>query len=164
MAVGEQQRLHLILHGDGGETVEMKCTAAFGGNLHLWLLSRENNADKRLVITMDARRFATEQPPEFRAEVQSLDQQSELTPLVAEIVDSNGDVTPLNINTESSSVQSSRMTQAIRGRIARTCSWLLSIASTSGITRHNVATRKSWPFRSLMKAENWLNRSPIQFI
>ncbi len=89
----------------------------FWRQLALWLLSRENNADKRLLITMDARRFATEQPPEFRAEVQSLDQESELPPLVAEIVDSNGDVTPLGINTENSSIQSNRTTQAIRGRI-----------------------------------------------
>jgi len=89
----------------------------FWRQLVLWLLSRENNADSRLVITMDARRFATDKPPEFRAEVQSFGEQSELTPLVAEIVDSNGDVTRLNVNTESSSSQSSRMTQAIRGRI-----------------------------------------------
>ncbi len=90
----------------------------FWRQLVLWLLSRENNADSRLVITMDARRFSTDKPPEFRAEVQSLNEQNELTPLVAEIVDSNGDATPLNINTESSSAQSSRTTQAIRGRIS----------------------------------------------
>ena len=90
----------------------------FWRQLVLWLLSRENSADSRLVITMDARRFATDQPPEFRAEVQSFGEQGELTPLFAEIVDSNGDVTPLNVNTESSSSQSSHMTQAIRGRIA----------------------------------------------
>jgi len=90
----------------------------FWRQLVLWLLSRENSADSRLVITMDARRFATDQPPEFRAEVQSFGEQGELTPLFAEIVDSNGDVTPLNVNTENSSSQSSRMTQAIRGRIA----------------------------------------------
>ncbi|MAI31531.1 MAG: hypothetical protein CBE00_03015 [Planctomycetaceae bacterium TMED240] len=89
----------------------------FWRQLVLWLLSRENNADSRVVISMDARRFATDKPPEFRAEVQAIDEQDDRTPLIAEIVDSNGDITSLNINTESSSSQSSRMTQAIRGRI-----------------------------------------------
>jgi hypothetical protein len=89
----------------------------FWRQLTLWLLSRENKADSQLVISMDARRFATDKPPEFRAEVQSFGEQSELPPLVAEIVDANGDATPLNINTETNSVQSGGTTQAIRGRI-----------------------------------------------
>ena len=91
----------------------------FWRQLALWLLSRENNADSQLVITMDTRRFATDQSPEFRAQVQSLSEPIEPLPLVAEIVDSNGVTVPLNINTENSSTQSSRITQAIRGRIPK---------------------------------------------
>lgn len=89
----------------------------FWRQMALWLLSRENSGDRRLVITIDQRRFATDKPPEFRVEMQSLTEQNAATPLVAEIVAEDGKTMPLNTSTEGSGNQSNRFAQAIRGRI-----------------------------------------------
>ena len=91
----------------------------FWRQLVLWLLARENSANDRLMITMDARRFATDRPPEFRAEIQSLGGQTSMPELVAEIVDSTGAAIALNTSTETGSDQSPAASNAIRGRIPK---------------------------------------------
>jgi uncharacterized membrane protein len=91
----------------------------FWRQLALWLLARENSADDQLVISMDARRFSMDQPPEFRAEIQTPNSQTNLPELIAEIVDSTGTATPLNISTETGSDQSPTASKAIRGRISK---------------------------------------------
>ena len=90
----------------------------FWRQLALWLLAREDSASDRLMVAMDARRFATDGPPEFRAEMQSLGEQTNMPELVAEIVDSTGTATALNTSTETGSDQSSG-SHAIRGRIPK---------------------------------------------
>jgi len=91
----------------------------FWRQLALWLLARENSADDRLVIAMDARRFAADKPPEFRAEMQSLSGQTNMPELVAEIVDPTGVATPLSTSTETGSVRSSTASKSIRGRLPK---------------------------------------------
>ncbi|MGI9470275.1 MAG: glutamine amidotransferase [Rubripirellula sp.] len=90
----------------------------FWRQLILWLLSRQDTTEDKILIEMDARRFSLEEPPEFRASVQSLDDGGSPLSLIAEVVDESDAVTLLNVSTESQSARSSQPARnAIRGRI-----------------------------------------------
>ncbi len=67
----------------------------------LWLLSREETGGDRIVLELDARRFAIENPPEFRARVGSVDENAPQRELVAEIIDANDVATAVAFSTES---------------------------------------------------------------
>jgi hypothetical protein len=86
----------------------------------LWLLAREESSGDKIVIEMDARRFALDDPPEFRASVESLTDVENQIELVAEVVDESGEVTPVAVSTESRSQQSTQTSgTAIRGRLPK---------------------------------------------
>jgi hypothetical protein len=86
----------------------------------LWLLAREETSGDKIVIEMDARRFAVDESPEFRASVESLADAENKIELVAEVVDESGEITPVAVSTESRSQQSSQTSvTAIRGRLPK---------------------------------------------
>ncbi len=92
----------------------------FWRQLVLWLLAREETSGDKIVIEMDARRFAVDEPPEFRASVESLADAENKIELVAEVVDESGEITPVAVSTESRSQQSSQTSvTAIRGRLPK---------------------------------------------
>ena len=64
----------------------------FWRQVMLWLLAREDTAGDKITIDLDSRRFAIEDPPEFRARIQSLGVQNPSIGLVAEVIDANGKV------------------------------------------------------------------------
>lgn len=90
----------------------------FWRQLVLWLLAREETGGDKIVIEMDARRFAVGDPPEFRASVQSLtDSQNDLE-LIAEVIDEAGQITPVAVSTDGHGQPSSQTSEiAIRGRL-----------------------------------------------
>jgi hypothetical protein len=92
----------------------------FWWQLMLWLLAREDTGGDKIVIEMDARRFAVDDPPEFRASVQSLSESNQDAELIAEVIDESGEVTPIAVTTESRSDESlQELTTAIRGRLPK---------------------------------------------
>lgn len=68
----------------------------FWRQLMLWLLSREESGDK-IVIEIDAQRFAVDDPPQFQANVQSIGGQSRDVKLIAELVDETENVTAIDV-------------------------------------------------------------------
>lgn len=92
----------------------------FWRQLILWLLSRQDTSEDKILIEMDARRFSLEDPPEFRASVQSLTNAGTALELVAEVVDEQDSVTEINVSTEAQGTRSSQSpSSAIRGRLPR---------------------------------------------
>ena len=92
----------------------------FWRQLVLWLLAREDTSDDKIVIKMDARRFAIDSPPMFRASTESLDDSKIETALVAEVVNDSGEITPISVSTENRSEQSSQSsTTAITGQLPK---------------------------------------------
>ncbi len=90
----------------------------FWRQLALWLLAREETGGDKIVIELDARRFEVKSPPEFRASVQSLGEAMNDRELIAETIDESGNVTPINVSTESRSEASGSPTQtSIRGQL-----------------------------------------------
>ncbi|MEM1067262.1 MAG: glutamine amidotransferase [Planctomycetota bacterium] len=91
----------------------------FWRQLILWLLGREETNSDEITIEMDARRFSVANLPAFRARVQSTISNTAGESLVAEIIDQDGDVTPVQTSTESRSETSSAgsVTQSISGEI-----------------------------------------------
>lgn len=71
----------------------------FWRQLMLWLLSREESGDK-IAIEMDARRFAVDDSPQFRASVQSISNQPENVQLVAELISESNEATAIEVTTE----------------------------------------------------------------
>ncbi len=72
----------------------------FWRQLILWLLSREEASDDRILIEIDSRRFASDQAPEFRASVEAVVNTAATTELVAEVIDEAGKVTPVATSTD----------------------------------------------------------------
>ena len=92
----------------------------FWRQLVLWLLAREETSGDKIVINMDARRFAVNDPPEFRASVESIRDAAIDLELVAEVMDESGEITPVTVSTESRSEQSSQtFGTAIRGKLPK---------------------------------------------
>lgn len=81
----------------------------FWRQLVLWLLSREDTSDDRIMIELDARRFASDAPPGFHASVDTLAAPADSTELVAEVVDEAGKVTPVATSTDSLAEGSSQI-------------------------------------------------------
>ena len=99
---------------DGQDAVHRR----FWRQLILWLLARQDSSDDKIMIEMDARRFSLEDPPEFRATVQSLDTAKASIELAAEVINESGQATPIAVSTESRSDRSSQSAKdAIRGRL-----------------------------------------------
>ena len=73
----------------------------FWRQLILWLLSREETSDDRIVIEIDSRRFAGDQPPSFHASVDTVSNGSQTMELVAEVIDDAGNATPIAVSTDS---------------------------------------------------------------
>ena len=67
----------------------------FWRQLILWLLSREETADDKILIELDSRRFASNSSPEFRASVETVSESATAFDLVAEVIDESGEVTPV---------------------------------------------------------------------
>ncbi len=65
----------------------------FWRQLILWLLSREETADDKILIEIDSRRFASDLAPEFRASVDTVTGPTNTFDLVAEVIDESGEVT-----------------------------------------------------------------------
>ncbi len=92
----------------------------FWRQLVLWLLAREETSGDKIVINMDKRRFAVNDPPEFRASVESIGDAAIDLELVAEVIDETGETTPVTVSTENRSEQSSRTPgTAIRGKLPK---------------------------------------------
>jgi hypothetical protein len=85
----------------------------FWRQLILWLLSREETGGDTVRIELDSRRFALDNPPEFRASVETVDNQATSPTLVAEVIDADGDVVEVPVSTEN---RSGRGT-GIRGKL-----------------------------------------------
>lgn len=83
----------------------------FWRQLMLWLLSREESGDEKIILEMDARRFTADEMPEFRA---SLNSASRL-PLVAHVIDPEGVRTRINTTVS----QSDDSAVSIRGQIPK---------------------------------------------
>jgi len=66
----------------------------FWRQLMLWLLSREDTDDNKVAIEIDARRFAGDNPPEFRASVAG-QTASDQVKLIAEVVDAAEEIAPV---------------------------------------------------------------------
>lgn len=97
---------------------ESEAHRRFWRQLVLWLLSREEISGDRISIQLDARRFSTSEPPEFRASVESIQDASETIELVAEVVDDSGQVQAIDTSTESHGEASeSNTAAALRGRL-----------------------------------------------
>jgi hypothetical protein len=73
----------------------------FWRQLMLWLLSREETGGDRIVLELDSRRFALENPPEFRAGIETISEPSTDQQLIAEVVDAEDQVTPIAVTSES---------------------------------------------------------------
>lgn len=86
----------------------------FWRQVMLWLLSREETAGDRVTIKLDSRRFPIQRPPEFRASVQTVEQRETSPQLVAEVVDSAGETTPITVSTENAGDD---LSTAIRGAL-----------------------------------------------
>ena len=67
----------------------------FWRQMVLWLLAREESSGDKIRIQLDSRRFAIEDPPEFRATLDALGDKPAAVNLVTEIVDANEKVVPL---------------------------------------------------------------------
>ncbi len=92
----------------------------FWRQLVLWLLAREDTGGDKIVIDMDARRFSIDDPPEFRASVQSLDESAEPMELIAEVLSDSDEVTPIVVSTESRGEGSPQPSlTAIRARLPK---------------------------------------------
>ena len=85
----------------------------FWRQLMLWLLSREETSGDKIMLEMDARRFATDSPPKFRAKLDSVGGASDSIALVAEVIDENGDVKKVS----TTALQSSENGVAIGGQL-----------------------------------------------
>lgn len=90
----------------------------FWRQLVLWMLAREETGGDKIAIEMDARRYSIDNPPEFRATLESLSDTISDVELAAEIIDESDKVIPLTVSTESRSEQSTASPRiAIRGRV-----------------------------------------------
>ena len=90
----------------------------FWRQLVLWLLAREDSSGDKINIEMDARRFAVNVSPGFRASVESLSDNAVDHKLVAEIESESGEITPVPVGTESRDAGSSSALQtAITGKV-----------------------------------------------
>ena len=87
----------------------------FWRQLILWLLSREEAGDDKILIEIDSRRFDSDQAPEFRASVDTIAASATTTELVAEVVDEAGKVTPVATSTDSPAEGSTQT--SVRGSI-----------------------------------------------
>lgn len=67
----------------------------FWRQLVLWLLSREETGDDKVIVQMDSRRFGPDAKPGFTARVSSVSSDAGQIPLVAEVVDAADVATPL---------------------------------------------------------------------
>ena len=88
----------------------------FWRQLMLWMLSREESGENKVVVSMDSRRFALENPPEFLARIESFGDQSEAVDLVAEVIDAKGVATPI---TATSQIPATENTTSIKGRLPK---------------------------------------------
>ncbi len=84
----------------------------FWRQLMLWLLSREESGAD-IVIEIDSRRFSANDPPEFRARVQSIEQSNGEIDLIAELVDELEAITPIDVIRAADG-------NSIRGRLPKT--------------------------------------------
>jgi hypothetical protein len=92
----------------------------FSWQLMLWLLAREDTGGDKILIDLDARRFSVDQPPAFRAGVQSISESSQGVELIAEVIDESNNVTPVAVSTESrGDGPSPEATAAITGRLPK---------------------------------------------
>lgn len=87
----------------------------FWRQLILWLLLREETSTDKIVIELDSRRFARDQPATFHASVDSISGSPGGVDLIAEIVDDSGQVVPVATSTDSLGEGSSQI--SIRGTI-----------------------------------------------
>ena len=72
----------------------------FWRQLMLWLLSRQESGDK-IVIEIDSQRFASDEPIQFRAQLQSIGDTSPQVDLYADLVDSNNRTKELEFTRDS---------------------------------------------------------------
>lgn len=84
----------------------------FWRQLMLWLLAREESSES-IQIEIDSRRFAANDPPEFRAWIQTISDSVQSVELVAELIDPSGNVTLIDTSTD-------RDGNGIRGRLPKT--------------------------------------------
>jgi hypothetical protein len=87
----------------------------FWRQLILWLLSREQTSDDKILVQMDSRRFAKDSPPDFRAEVDLISDPDQSLDLIAEVIDEGGTVIPITTSTDSLGAGSNET--AIRGSL-----------------------------------------------
>ncbi len=86
----------------------------FWRQLMLWLLSREETGGDRIVLELDSRRFALENPPEFRASLETISEPTTDQGLIAEIVDAEDNLTPVTVTRQAPTAGSAA---AIQGRL-----------------------------------------------
>lgn len=87
----------------------------FWRQLILWLLSREESSDDKILVELDSRRFAKDAPPDFRAVATLIGASNPAMELVAEVVDESGTAMPIATSTDSLGAGSSET--AIRGSL-----------------------------------------------
>jgi uncharacterized membrane protein len=87
----------------------------FWRQLILWLLSREDSSDDKILIEIDSRRFAVDQPPEFRARIDTANDSAGPIELVAEIIDEEGNTIPVAASADA--LGDGSADASIRGRI-----------------------------------------------
>ncbi|MFK8114485.1 MAG: glutamine amidotransferase [Rubripirellula sp.] len=90
----------------------------FWRQLVLWLLAREESGGDKIMIEMDARRFSVDQPPAFSASIATLQQSAANTTLIAEVVDAEGQATPVDVSSVIRSDNSAQET-TIRGSVPK---------------------------------------------
>ena len=88
----------------------------FWRQLVLWLLAREESGGDKIIVNMDSRRFAIENPPDFQARVESLSDAEDAIELIAEVIDSSGNSITVASTNEPSITQ--RVT-SIKGSIPK---------------------------------------------
>jgi len=84
----------------------------FWRQMMLWVLSREETSENEIQIEIDARRFAANEPPEFRAWVESLgDDSTDVSQfsLTAQMINEKGVETPISVVESSRPAQQERL-------------------------------------------------------
>ena len=87
----------------------------FWRQLMLWLLSRKESGEEKIILEMDARRFPGDDTPEFRASLDSAFQPAGPASLAAEVINQQGESQPIDTTT----TQSDGSELSIRGEIPK---------------------------------------------